>query len=292
MSTRNRSQQDVPLVPLAAVSSVAFAEVPRLHSQPEAIRSVRRASLVAGVALALMAVLSAFAVFGALGGLGTPGDAARAVRAVTDSEGLFRWGIACLFMVVVLDVIVAAALLEVFTPVSRSVSMLAAWFRLAYAAVFLVAIGQLVGMLPGSSGNGAAAGHVQAVDEIWHAGLILFGVHLVLIGYLAYRSGFVHKIFGILLVVAGLSYLADSFGTVLVSGSWAGIAQFTFVGEVALIFWLLIRGSRLTSMGTTTAEPSYAIPLTTTAAESPDSVAAWSACRQSHAPIPHNTPGK
>lgn len=253
MSTRMRRQHDVPAAPPAAVPGVASAEVPRLHSQSRAGESVRRASLVAGISLALMAVLSAFAVFGALGGLGTPGDADRAVQAVTDSEALFRWGLASLFMVVVLDVIVAAALLEVFTPVGRSVSMLAAWFRVAYAAVFLVAISQLVGMLPKSGGAGPAAGRVQAFDDIWHAGLILFGVHLVLIGYLAYRSGFVHKIFGILLVVAGLGYLADSFGAVLVAGYSVGIAQFTFLGEVALIFWLLIKGSRLTVGGTATA---------------------------------------
>ncbi len=200
-----------------------------------------------------MAVLSAFAVFGALGGLGTPGDAARAAKAVTDSEVLFRWGIGALFIVVVLDVVVAAALFEVFTSVNRSLSMLAAWFRLAYAAVFLVAISQLPGMLPGSGGTSPAAGSIRAFDGIWHAGLVLFGVHLLLIGYLAYRSGFVHKILGILLLAAGLGYLADSLGTVLSANDPAGIAQFTFIGEVALIFWLLIKGSRLTAMRTTTA---------------------------------------
>ena len=59
---------------------------------------------------------------------------------------------------------------------------------------------------------------VDAYDTIWHVGLILFGVHLLLIGLLAYRSGFMPKIFGILLVIAGLGYLADGFGAVLVPG--------------------------------------------------------------------------
>ena len=228
------------------MSRATLVQTPELIGQRGAGQSLRRASLVAGIALPFMAVLSAFAVFGALGGLGTLGDTARATTALTNSEGLFRWGLGVLFLVVVLDIIVAAALFEVFAPVSRSVSMLAAWFRLAYAAVFLVAISQLVGMLPGADGVGAA-GSVQAFDAIWHAGLILFGIHLMLLGYLAYRSGFVHRIFGILLVVAGLGYLADSFGTVLSADYLLSIAQFTFVGEVALIFWLLIRGSRLTA---------------------------------------------
>ena len=67
---------------------------------------------------------------------------------------------------------------------------------------------------------------------------------MVLIGFLAYRSGFVPRIFGILLVVAGLGYLADGFGTVLIPDYSISIGAFTFVGEVALIFWLLISGSR------------------------------------------------
>jgi hypothetical protein len=52
------------------------------------------------------------------------------------------------------------------------------------------------------------------------------------------------RVFGILLVVAGLGYLADGFGAVLVSDYSISIGQFTFIGEVALIFWLLIKGSR------------------------------------------------
>jgi hypothetical protein len=75
-------------------------------------------------------------------------------------------------------------------------------------------------------------------------GLILFGVHLLLIGHLAHRSGFMPKIFGVLLVIAGLGYLVDGFGAVLVQDYAISIGQFTFVGEVALIFWLLISARR------------------------------------------------
>src|SRR5215203_1054086 len=121
---------------------------------------------------------------------------------------------------------------------------MAAWFRLAYAAVYLAAISQLV-VARGVLGDpDQALRAVDAYDTIWHVGLVLFGVHLLLIGYLAYRSGYMAKVFGILLVVAGLGYLIDGFGTVLVANYSIDIAQFTFVGEAALMFWLLIRGRR------------------------------------------------
>ena len=61
---------------------------------------------------------------------------------------------------------------------------------------------------------------------------------------LAYRSNFMSKVFGFLLLIAGLGYLVDGFGAVLVPGYALDIGRFTFVGEAALMFWLLIKGSR------------------------------------------------
>jgi uncharacterized membrane protein YdcZ (DUF606 family) len=140
--------------------------------------------------------------------------------------------------------IVAVALFVVFEPVSRGVSMMAALFRVAYTAVFLVGIIQLVVALGLLRDPPQAMRAVEAYNTIWLVGLIFFGIHLMLIGYLAYRSGYMAKIFGILLVVAGLGYLVDGFGTVLVPDYSMNIAQFTFVGEAALMFWLLIKGTR------------------------------------------------
>ena len=63
------------------------------------------------------------------------------------SQGLFRLGIASLIVVVALDVVVAWALYRVFSPVSASLSMLAAALRLVYSGVFMVAIAQLLGVI-------------------------------------------------------------------------------------------------------------------------------------------------
>jgi hypothetical protein len=207
-------------------------------------RQLRTASLTAGLALALMTVLAPVGVFGAVGALVVRGDAVTTAQHIVESQSLFRWGIASLILVVILDVVVAVALLTLFRPVSRSISVMAASFRIAYAAVYLVAIIQLVVALRLIGDPTEAMRAIDAYDTIWHVGLILFGVHLLLIGYLAYRSGFMAKVFGILLVVAGLGYAVDGFGLVLVPGYALDIGRFTFVGEVALIFWLLIKGSR------------------------------------------------
>jgi hypothetical protein len=211
--------------------------------------SPRKASLIAGTALVLMAILAGVAKFAVLDPLVSPGDATRTANDILASEGLFRSAIAALILTALLDVVVAIALLALFKPVSRSVSTMAAAFRVAFAAVFLVAISQLVSALPLLGGDAdQALRAIEAFDTIWLIGLILFGVHLVLIGYLAYRSGFVPRFIGVLLVIAGIGYAVDGFGTVLFA-NFSTVGQFTFVGEVALILWLLIRGVRMCPNG-------------------------------------------
>lgn len=220
-------------------------------------RSLRLASLVAGIGLLLMSALAAFANFVVVEGLVTQGDAAQTARDIMGSEGLFRLGIVSLYVVVVLDVVVAWALWRLFIPVSQAVSTLAAWFRVVYAGVFLVAVSHLAGaldLLDDGSGtaftddqrHALALSSIEDFTHVWDAGLVLFGMHLLLIGYLALRSGFVPRVLGLLLVIAGLGYAFDSIVAVLFPGSLIEVTMFTFVGEFLMIFWLLFRGRRIT----------------------------------------------
>jgi hypothetical protein len=203
------------------------------------------AAVVAGVGLALMAALGAFGNFGVLEALVTQGDPVRTANDIAAAETLFRLGIASMLLVALLDVVVAVALQPVFALADQRISTAAMWLRIAYAAVFLVAISQLVVALSRLGQPERLAGALQSFDLIWQAGLILFAVHLLLLGYLGYRSRLLPRVLGVLLVVAGLGYLVDGLGTVAVPGFAATFAQFTFVGEVALIGWLLIKGRRL-----------------------------------------------
>jgi hypothetical protein len=221
-------------------------------------RSIRNAGLTAGIALLVLAALAAFGYIVAVKGLVTPGDPAKTAKDITESSGLFRLGIASLYLVIPLDIVVAWALYRVFSPVSRSLSMLAAGLRIAFAAVFMVAIGQLAGALRLLNNDDHLAAfspeqlHAQALlainafSDVWHAGLLLFGLHLLLIGYLAFKSGYVPKFLAVLVAINGLSYAVDTFGTVLSPGPWTDTASFTFIGELLLALWLVIRGRRLT----------------------------------------------
>ncbi|HEV7509542.1 MAG TPA: DUF4386 domain-containing protein [Thermoanaerobaculia bacterium] len=76
--------------------------------------------------------------------------------------------------------------------------------------------------------------------------LIFFGCVCLILGYLIFRSGYLPKAVGVLMQLAGLSYLTDSFALIL-SPSFANrifpaILVPAFVGEASLCLWLLVKG--------------------------------------------------
>ena len=150
--------------------------------------------------------MSALAGFGyqvAVKGLVTQGNAAKTATDVMAHQGLFRFGVLSLILVVVIDVVVAWALYRVFNQRANALSMLAAWLRIVYAGIFAVAITQLVEALRlldnahhfdhsrMAQANAEGLARINTFGDIWDAGLVLFGFHLLLIAYLAYRSSFV-----------------------------------------------------------------------------------------------------
>jgi hypothetical protein len=221
----------------------------------EAGWTARRAGVVAGVALLVMVPLGAFANFVVLEGMITRGDAAATAAEIVAREGTFRLGVLAWLLIVVLDVVAAWALYRVFRPVSPAVAMLTAIFRLVYAAVLLVAVGQLlraldvltVGYAP-APGTADVSQHalleLNAFQHIYDLGLFLFGIHLALLGYLSLRSDVIPKVIGVLLVVAGAGYAFDTVAAVL-GLELSRVAAFTFLGELLLALWLLVAGRRL-----------------------------------------------
>ena len=219
--------------------------------------SVRRASTTAGAALLAMSALAGFGYVFAVQGLVTSADPGQTGHDILASQGLFRIGIVSLVVVVALDVVVAWALYRVFSPVNQSLSMLAAALRLVYAGVFMVAIGHLLAALHLITGTGSpsaftgeqlnvmAMREISTFNDIWSVGQLLFGLHLLVVGYLALRSGYVPRLIGALLLIAGLGYSADSLGTILSTGSWTNISTYTFLGEFLLALWLLIHARHI-----------------------------------------------
>jgi hypothetical protein len=92
---------------------------------------------------------------------------------------------------------------------------------------------------------------LDAFNHIWLIGLIFFGLHLFVLGYLVFKSGYIPKILGILLIIAALGYLVDSFANFLLPRYDSYEMVFlmvvfvpAFIAELSFCLWLLFKGVR------------------------------------------------
>jgi hypothetical protein len=187
-----------------------------------------------------------------------PGDPAATVDKLMSSESVFRLGMVAETVIVLVEIVVSAILYVLFRPVSRPLSLAAAFARFAQAVLQAVNLFTAVPavLLLGSAGyltvfepdqlNALVLLFLDAnafMIIIW--GLI-FGFHLLLLGYLVYRSGFLPRILGILLIIGAVGYLAQSYGHILVPQYDDILSTVVLVlsipTELAFTVWLLWKG--------------------------------------------------
>ena len=228
-------------------SSTIASRLPGIRSQP-------KVALATAVSLLLMAILAPFAQFGVLKTLIVPADAAATTSNIAASLGLFQAAIVAFLIVAILDVVVAWGFYVLLRPVNEGLARLVGSLRVVYAAVFAIALLNLVdaaGLAQSATGTALQSGPLQAqvaaavasFDTGWHLALGIFGLHLIGLGALLSRFA-APRLLAILVVLAGIGYLADSLGTMFVPGYGLTISTFTFVGEALLIFWLFWRAAR------------------------------------------------
>ena len=92
---------------------------------------------------------------------------------------------------------------------------------------------------------------LDAFNDTWLIGLLMFGLHLVLLGYLMVKSQYMPKLVGIVLLVAGIAYGFDTFANLAFSNYEAYeniflaiVAVPAIVAELAFTVWLLLKAGR------------------------------------------------
>jgi hypothetical protein len=140
------------------------------------------------------------------------------------------------------DTAVALIFYDLFKPVSRKLSFLAAFFRLIFVVVMAVTTMNYLGPAEILKGWHSST----AFNTGYNIALVFFGLHCLLIGYLTFKSAFLPRILGVLLAIAGLSYLINSFASFL-APAFADAWVYYFIAswllaEGSLTLWLLVIG--------------------------------------------------
>lgn len=218
--------------------------------------SLRKLAVTAGFSLVLMALLAGFGYGFAFPKIVIPGNPRATLENLQQSEPLFRMVILAFVLILLLDVVVAWAFYFFFKPVDAALSLLAAWLRIVYAALLgtaLFPLAQVLPLLKQPRDNGPAMlNSLQSFQTTWSLGLILFGFHLLGLGYLVMKSGrAVPRMLGWLAVLAALCYLFTNTANLVFPDYEAYKARVEGVlslpmalGELALAVWLLVKGGK------------------------------------------------
>ena len=223
----------------------------------EKITSLKNTGRLAGLLYLILAITGAYGIMYVPSKIIVRGDGVTTASNMVANELLFRTGIVSQLISVTIFLIMALVLYRLFKQVNEhQAKLMVAFVIVQVPIVFLIETFNLTAIMilkgevlktytSGQLSNGAMVflkthGYgIMILETFW-------GLWLIPFGQLVYKSGFIPRILGVLLVIAGIGYTIDSFTFILFPNyrSFTKLPAFTFsaIGEISTILWLLIKG--------------------------------------------------
>lgn len=263
VSQRVRAALDDVYADLHATSVSPVSSVERLDTVPQDIGSssrvageevspTRKWARLIGLSLLLMALVAGLTV-PAFSGLYVAGDAAKTALNVTSDFARFRTSVGGWITILALDLLAALGIYKYSKDKEPKLAKITGASRLLYSIVLGAGVVQLLGV--SATSTGAAIYHgLETFNHLWGIGLILFGVHLIVLAFLfrkeAGKNWLSTTIF-LLLLVAGIGYIVQYAGLLLVPNpvAFAAVVEPIFIvpmllGEVSYAIWKLVKGGK------------------------------------------------
>jgi hypothetical protein len=190
-----------------------------------------------------------------------PGDAVATAKNIIASQFLWRTGIASDLLMHICDIPLMLIFYLLLKPVNKNLALMALLFNLVQTAVLAVnKLNLVVALFPLSNAGYLNSFNAQQLSTLVYfsirshdygfgIGLIFFGFTCLIMGYLIFKSGYLPKTIGVLMQIAGLCYLINSFALILSPSFSAKLFPFIlippFVGELSLCLWLIFKGVKL-----------------------------------------------
>lgn len=223
---------------------------------PHASMSLRQAALTTGIGLLLLAVAAPFAEFYVYPRI-VDTDPAVTLHNVATQQALFGLGLGAYLSTFVLDIVIAWSIYVLMRPAAPQLARLTAWLRLAYSLIGLTALLHLVSAFRLATDENLAAliGADRLAGEVkyliknfriqWHFGLVIFGAHLCLLGYVIAVSRYIPRLVGAAVAIAGLGYIVNCLRPYFFPTIDTGFVLYAYFGELVFMLWLLVMGWRL-----------------------------------------------
>src|SRR6266446_4733197 len=223
------------------------------------MKSTKKQARLAGLLYLLASIIGSFGLIYVPGKLILTGDATATATHIRASETLFRFGIASELICFIMFIFVVLALYRLFKGVNERRALAMAILLLVsipisllnvlndIAALVLVSGADFLSVVDKGQLDALAYLFVRLHGQGFVIAQIFWGLWLFPFGILVIRSGFIPRVLGFLLFIAASGYLASSFTSLLLPpyahlvDRFAGLLE---LGELAIIFWLLIWGAK------------------------------------------------
>jgi hypothetical protein len=221
--------------------------------------SIQKTARTAGFLYMLLIPLGVFGMLYVPNTLFVSGDVAATVSNIMANQTLYSLSIVSALVTQVVQIFVVLFLYKVLKPVNKNHAVLMVVFILVAVPIAMLNENNqfaVLLLLNGAEFFGVdfltffTADQMEALVALFlglrHTGILIaqifWGLWLFPMGYLVFKSGFLPKIIGALLIVAGFGYLLDSIILFFVPDFGITFSLFTFLGELLITFWLLIKG--------------------------------------------------
>jgi hypothetical protein len=223
-------------------------------------QSQRKAARVAGFTCLFTMAIVVFANFGIHERLMVAGDAAATARNIIAHETLFRIGIACGLIYGAGLVVLLTALYVILKPVNRNLALLAAFWRLVYALMWVLMTLNLFEALRLLSGTTGGADYLRVFDserlqalarlylsarfDQYYVGLLFWGLASTVCGYLWFKSGYIPRALAVFGLISSAFCASCTLGFII-SPNFAKVVNLWWfdspmaIFEIATSFWLL-----------------------------------------------------
>lgn len=183
-----------------------------------------------------------------------PGDAATTANHILASESLFRLSMAINLLGAIINALVVLALYRLLKVVDKNMaSLMVIFLLLSVPIAMLNELNHMAALLLLSNANYLAsftASQLQALVLFFHDlhryGLtiaeLFWGLWLFPLGYLVFKSGFLPRILGVLLIIGCFGYLIVSLAAFLLPNYSVDFLRLAAIGEILLPLWLVIKG--------------------------------------------------
>ncbi|AXT52902.1 DUF4386 domain-containing protein [Aquimarina sp. BL5] len=212
-------------------------------------------SKASGIAYLLIFISGFYANFTILTSLVDLNNSEQTTLNIINNSIQFRQGLIGFLVMLTSDVFLIWSLFKITEPTHKTVSYIASLFRGLHASFFLIALVKLIKVYTITSEETNSVELQTSIidllsnfDKLWTIGLLFFGVHLLLLGFLALKSNYIPRIIGFLLILGALGYAIDGSSKLYLASYseyqsyFEAIVIFTgVIGELSFTIWLLVK---------------------------------------------------